>query len=369
MKSKISSLLALSVVSALTLAGCAQPGSDTADPADPAAFFAGKTIEIILPFDADGGTDITARLIAPMLSKYIPGNPSFQVVNRPGGNSILGSNEWARDAEDGLSLLWSSNTTSLEAAFGNPAFEFDWSEDVLPLAAVPTGSIMFANSTTGIKAPQDLWEAEGLRYGGLSPDGGLMVQLLSYHILDFPLDEVFGYESQSATRIAFEQGELNFDGQSTAAYLSSTAEKEAAGEVVPLYTKGFMDDEGEIVRDPMFPDLMTTPELYEAHFGEWPSSDAYEAYKFLTALSSDLSKPVWVHSDAPQVAIDAYRKAFVDMAESDEFKELVDDELGYDLVVGARLDEAAKMVTDPPQETLDWLRDFALEEYGTDLNR
>ena len=42
-------------------------------------FFAGKTIELLVPLRAGGGTDRTARFLAEYLTKFIDGDPSVQV--------------------------------------------------------------------------------------------------------------------------------------------------------------------------------------------------------------------------------------------------------------------------------------------------
>ena len=63
--------LALGAAAAFGLAG----------PAAAETNFAGKTIEWIIPFSAGGGSDTWARFNAPLLQKYLPGNPVVVVVN------------------------------------------------------------------------------------------------------------------------------------------------------------------------------------------------------------------------------------------------------------------------------------------------
>ena len=48
-------------------------------------FFQGKTITIIVGFEAGGGYDAYARLVADHLGKHIPGNPTIIIENMPGG--------------------------------------------------------------------------------------------------------------------------------------------------------------------------------------------------------------------------------------------------------------------------------------------
>ncbi|HEY6368264.1 MAG TPA: hypothetical protein VI585_26070, partial [Candidatus Binatia bacterium] len=47
-------------------------------------FYEGKTITFFAGSSAGGGTDLTARLIAKHMERYIPGKPTVLVVNKPG---------------------------------------------------------------------------------------------------------------------------------------------------------------------------------------------------------------------------------------------------------------------------------------------
>ena len=54
--------------------------------------FAGKTVNVIVPYTEGGGTDLYARLFVPYLRKHLPGTPNVVIRNMPGGGSIMGSN-------------------------------------------------------------------------------------------------------------------------------------------------------------------------------------------------------------------------------------------------------------------------------------
>ena len=58
--------------------------------------------------------------------------------------------------------------------------------------------------------------------------------------------------------------------QSTPAYLNSLQPLVDEGRVMPLYAIGFIDANGEPVRDPAVSDMITAPELYEQIYGEMP---------------------------------------------------------------------------------------------------
>ena len=48
------------------------------------SYYKGKTVTIVVGVSPGGAYDVWARLIAPHLSKHIPGNPQVIVQNMPG---------------------------------------------------------------------------------------------------------------------------------------------------------------------------------------------------------------------------------------------------------------------------------------------
>jgi len=69
-----------------------------------AADYPDRTISLIVPFSAGGGTDIAARLVAPGLAEVL--KQSVVVVNKPGAGSIIGAEYVAHAAPDGYTLLF-----------------------------------------------------------------------------------------------------------------------------------------------------------------------------------------------------------------------------------------------------------------------
>ena len=65
----------------------------------------GRTITIIVPSTAGGGTDTATRLIAPILEKDL-GVP-IQIVNKPGASMQIGLTQVAVAKPDGYTLVMS----------------------------------------------------------------------------------------------------------------------------------------------------------------------------------------------------------------------------------------------------------------------
>ncbi|MFH1605285.1 MAG: tricarboxylate transporter, partial [Pseudomonadota bacterium] len=74
--------------------------------------FAGKRIEVIVPFAPGGGSDVYMRALQPFLEKHLPGNPTIIVHNVPGSRSIPGANQFQEHAKpDGTDVMVVSATT------------------------------------------------------------------------------------------------------------------------------------------------------------------------------------------------------------------------------------------------------------------
>src|SRR3954470_24631137 len=71
--------------------------------------YPGKSIRLIAPFPASGGTDLFARALAQKLS-FVFGQPVI-VDNPSGAGGMIGSEMVARAAPDGYTLLVTSSST------------------------------------------------------------------------------------------------------------------------------------------------------------------------------------------------------------------------------------------------------------------
>jgi tripartite-type tricarboxylate transporter receptor subunit TctC len=60
---------------------------------DPAAFYKGKTVRLVVGVGVGSGYDINARLLARHLPRHIPGNPQVIVQNQPGAGSQSMTNQ------------------------------------------------------------------------------------------------------------------------------------------------------------------------------------------------------------------------------------------------------------------------------------
>jgi hypothetical protein len=357
-------VLALSAVSAC--------GKEDKGGGDGGPFYAGKTMELIVPLAPGGGTDIAMRIFAKYLPKYIDGNPKMVTINQDnGGNSIIAANQYIHDGSDGgLNLLALGGSNHSAVLFGNAQVEYHPNEDLIPLAGTTSGGVMVARSDTGLKSGADLKDFQGqLFFGGRRPEGSYMKRTLGFKILGTKVKELLGYEGAANLDVAFEQGETNINGVSSSTFLQDNLDKVKSGEQVVLYTEGSLDSNGEIVRDPALPDYPSIAEVYESIHGQAPSGEDWEAYKVLAAADGGVDKGLYIDKDAPQAAVDALNAAMPKMLKDPEFIAEAKDLLGdYPVLSGEQMRELVdKNIINSDSQALDYIKGWARQTYGVDL--
>src|SRR3954466_4380505 len=91
-----------------------------------AEFYAGKTLTIVVGSDVGGGYDTNARLLSRHIGKFVPGNPTVIVQNRPGAGSITAANYIYNNApKDGTVIGMVQRGIPLFKLTGQPGVQYD----------------------------------------------------------------------------------------------------------------------------------------------------------------------------------------------------------------------------------------------------
>jgi tripartite-type tricarboxylate transporter receptor subunit TctC len=113
-------------------------------PAGAQQTFPNKPIRIIIPFTPGGTNDILARLLGPKLAEAL--RQPVMVDNRPGGNTVIASNELLKSAPDGHTLLLPGNSHVLVPHLTKAPLPFDSIKDFAPVASLArTGLFLVVN--------------------------------------------------------------------------------------------------------------------------------------------------------------------------------------------------------------------------------
>lgn len=108
------------------------------------AAYPAKAISVIVPFPPGGQTDVIGRLVCDQLSRRL-GQPVI-VENRPGVNGSLGSEQVARAAADGYTLVVTGPGTHAINQLVNPNVKYDARKDFAHIAMITrAGNVLLAS--------------------------------------------------------------------------------------------------------------------------------------------------------------------------------------------------------------------------------
>lgn len=347
-------------VALIALVAFASPGGAQAP------YFAGKTIEIVVPTAVGGPSDILNRSLAPFLEKHIVGNPTVRIRNIPGGGTILGSNWFAANAKpDGLILLASPVGSKIAYMVENPAVRYDFRK--LRLVAISGGgAVFYASPRTGVRQASEIPKATGLIMGSPSPPGNVVTALLALELLGANPRVVFGFEGVGPARLAFERGELTLDFQATLVYTTQVLPLVREGRAVPLMSLGYINEKGEIVRDPAVPDLPTVYEVYQQIHSRKPDGLLrWKAYRATVAAAWVYGRGLWAQEGTPPEILKPLHDAIDQMNRDPQFQEQAKRLLeGYALIRGDRVEGVVHRGLRVTLDVTKFIRTLMQEKYG-----
>ena len=147
-----------------------------------------KPIRLIVPYTAGGLSDVFARLIADRLARIL--GQSVIVDNRPGGNTLIGTQVTAQAAPDGYTLLLTNAALSINQHLV-PNLPYDLNKDLAPVIHLGESyGLIFVHPAFPAKTLQEMItvvKAEPGRHGVAVPGLGT-----NYRIAVEQLKEIAG---------------------------------------------------------------------------------------------------------------------------------------------------------------------------------
>ncbi|KMW59370.1 Tricarboxylate transport protein TctC [Candidatus Rhodobacter oscarellae] len=332
---------------------------------------AGKTVEWIIPFSETGGSAKWANFYAPLLSEALPGAPTVVVKFMPGAGSTKGANFFQEQTyDDGTLIFGSSGSTQFPFLLGDPRVKYNYADWNVVLAS-GTGGVAYlppdmAAKMSGLDASG--LQGEDFIYGSQGATRLDLVPLLAWEMLGLSVEPVFGIKGRGDGRLMFERGEANIDYQTSSSYLKGVTPLVEDGSAVPMMSWGALDDAGNIVRDPTFPDMPTFKEVCEATAGCETSGEKWEAWKAFFIAGFPAQKMVFLPNGASADAIATYTAAFEAVKARADFAEISSGRLGvYPQMTGDEAKGALKSGTEVPQAAKEFVVGWLEERYGVTL--
>ena len=195
-------LIALLGLAVLPTLACAQ-GAEK-------AFYAGKTVRMVVGSGTGGGYDVFSRLIAPYLAKTL--GTTVIVENQPGAGGLLALNRLYSAEPDGLAISLSNGTSAAFAQLlGDQAARFDLAKfSYLTTVGAPPG-LWLVGPDTPIKEVQQAVNAKmKWRWASSGATSGLGIgAAFTCEALRLDCHVVQGYKGSADAGLAVTRGEMD----------------------------------------------------------------------------------------------------------------------------------------------------------------
>ena len=230
--------------------------------AEPANFYQGKTVRIVVGLAAGGGYDLYARTLARHLGKHIPGNPAVVVENMTGAGSIIAANYLYKIAKpDGLTIGHYLGGIALQQLLAKPGIEFDALKFRYIGVPAQDSFIIGVHKSTGI-TDVNSWIAskQMVKFGGIGPGAGSddIPKILAATI-NLPAQVITGYKGTAETRLAFNNGEVQATSNAWES-TKSTWRNELDSGTLKVVLQATLKSHPELKQIPVASDLAKTDE-------------------------------------------------------------------------------------------------------------
>ncbi len=197
---------ARTIVATAAIAAFAAPPAAANEVAD---FYKGKTVTIMVGHEVGTGFDIYARVMAPHLSRHIPGNPGIVVQNMVGASGIAATNWLANVApKDGTVMSTFVHTVAFEPIFGNAKAQYDPAKLTWIANLEDSAGTCGVAKASGITSFDELLTKEAI-FGATGATGplGTFAQAVR-NLLGAKLKVVYGYKGSAEVKLAMNRGEV-----------------------------------------------------------------------------------------------------------------------------------------------------------------
>jgi tripartite-type tricarboxylate transporter receptor subunit TctC len=196
-------------VAVLSLAVCWSVSASQAEDSEK-AFYAGKTVRMVVGSGTGGGYDIFSRMIAPYLSKVL--GTTVVVENQPGAGGLLALNKLFIAPPDGLQISLTNGTGAAFAQLtGDQAARFDLTKfSYLATVGAPPGLWLVAPDSPIREVQQAIDAKMKWRWASSGGTSGLGIgAAFTCEALKLDCHVVQGYKGSADAGLAVTRGEMD----------------------------------------------------------------------------------------------------------------------------------------------------------------
>ncbi len=177
---------------------------------DEAAFYAGKTVQMMVGTSPGGGVDLIGRLVARHLQNHIPGKPNIVVQNVPGaGGNQMANHLFASGARDGTMIGAPLNGMPTGPLLTPKVSRFDPTQFTWIGSMYRSNNVAYVWHKSPVQSLEELKTKEAI-VGTSGPGSGSNdLSILSREVLGLKYRIVRGYKSGTEINIAMERGEVH----------------------------------------------------------------------------------------------------------------------------------------------------------------
>ena len=306
--------------------------------------FEGKSVKVIIPSTAGGGTDTAARLIGRFLGKYLPGNPSIVPQNMPGGGGVTSLNFLAQQAKpDGLTMVVTSSTEADPLTYRAKQAQYNPTKLAI-VGGFGLGEQLLVIRKEAIPRLLDKSQppvAMGNNAG--QPRRGMRMNLWGSLFLGWNTKWVNGYPGSNDLWLALQRGEIEM----TAFGSEFLRDKEIdPAKLIILYADGI----SKRTRSDRA-DFEAAPKFIKVMEGKVRDPQMLAAYDYWRA--GFFFKWIALSQDTPKEILDAYREAFAKLGNDPEFMQAGEKVMpGFSLIPGEEMLSSLKELDATSDEAL-----------------
>ena len=307
-------------------------------------FYQGKQVTIVVGFTAGGTYDVTARLFARHLGKYLPGKPTVIVRNMPGAGSLVATTSlYGSLPKDGTTLGVIGGGVVLEPLLNNPQANYDPRRFNWIGGRTPDNFLCLVWHTVPVNTLQDVIKRETV-VGATGPGSRTLTYPKALNeLLGTKFKIVSGYPGGNEITLALERGEVEgYCGWALGSIKTRAPEWLRDGKIRPLAQ--FTLSKSSVLRNvPLATDLADTEK-------------GRRAIEFFAA-DSVLAWPLMAPPDLPAERVAELRSAFNAMMQDPQLRaEAASQGLDIDPVSGAEIAELVERIYGTPPDVLDLVR-------------